>query len=75
MLVLSRQINQSIYIDGDIEIRVLPPDKRTGETRLGIIAPRSVRVHRRPEDYRPPVPVDVDNDESLSIMMESRHGN
>jgi carbon storage regulator CsrA len=44
MLVLSRKINESIVIDGQIKIEVL---KVKGNTiRLGITAPNEVRVLR-----------------------------
>jgi len=44
MLILSRKKNETIIIDGEIEIEVL---KIKGNTiRLGIKAPRSVRVLR-----------------------------
>lgn len=44
MLVLSRQLDQSIFIGDDIRITVV--DVRNGKIRLGIDAPRSVGVHR-----------------------------
>jgi carbon storage regulator CsrA len=44
MLVLSRKMNQTVIIDGQIEIEVL---KIKGNTiRLGITAPKSVKVLR-----------------------------
>ena len=45
VLVLSRQIDQSIMIGDDIEIVVV--DVRGGKVRLGITAPRHVSVHRK----------------------------
>ena len=45
MLVLSREIDQSIMIGDDIEIVVV--DVRGGKVRLGINAPRQVTVHRK----------------------------
>lgn len=44
MLVLSRKKNQSIVIDGNIEIEVL--QVKGNSIRLGIKAPRDVRVLR-----------------------------
>ena len=45
MLVLSRQLDQSIMIGDDIEIFVV--EVRGGKVRLGINAPRHVSVHRK----------------------------
>lgn len=45
MLVLTRKVNQSIIIGGDIEIVVL--EVRGEQVRLGIKAPRDVAVHRQ----------------------------
>jgi cytosine deaminase len=45
MLVLSRQRDQSVMIDDDIEVRVV--DVRGDKVRLGFIAPRDVTVHRK----------------------------
>ena len=45
MLVLSRQRDETIMIDDDIEITVV--DIRGDKVRLGINAPRSVQVHRK----------------------------
>lgn len=44
MLVLSRQCNQAIWIDDDVEIVVV--DARRGRVQLGITAPSHVRVRR-----------------------------
>ena len=44
MIVLSRKKNQSIIIDGNIEIEVL--QVKGNSIRLGIKAPREVRVIR-----------------------------
>jgi carbon storage regulator len=49
MLVLSRRIGESIIIGDDIVVTVL--DVRGDVVRVGIAAPRSVRVHRE-EVYR-----------------------
>lgn len=45
MLVLSRQINQSIMIGDDIEIVIA--DIRGDKVRIGINAPRVIPVHRK----------------------------
>ncbi|MHC4520205.1 MAG: carbon storage regulator CsrA [Planctomycetota bacterium] len=45
MLVLSRQVEQTIMIGDDVEIKVV--GIRGDKVRLGIEAPRSVTVHRR----------------------------
>ncbi|MBX3178576.1 MAG: carbon storage regulator CsrA [Candidatus Hydrogenedentes bacterium] len=45
MLVLTRKENESIMIGNDIEIKVL--DLKDNQVKLGIVAPRSVAVHRR----------------------------
>ena len=45
MLVLSRQKDESIIIGDDVEVTIV--DVRGDRVRLGIIAPRSVSVHRK----------------------------
>ncbi|HOZ47189.1 MAG TPA: carbon storage regulator CsrA [Candidatus Hydrogenedentes bacterium] len=45
MLVLTRRENESIMIGDDIEVKVL--DLKESQVKLGIVAPRSVTVHRR----------------------------
>ena len=45
MLVLTRKENESIMIGNDIELKVL--DLKDNQVKLGIVAPRSVTVHRR----------------------------
>lgn len=45
MLVLSRKTNESIIIDGVIEIKVIKIDGEVA--KLGIIAPASVPIHRQ----------------------------
>ena len=45
MLVLTRKEDESIMIGDDIEVKVL--DLRDNQVKLGIVAPRSVAVHRR----------------------------
>ncbi len=44
MLVLSRKLNESIHIDGTIKIKVISIGG--GRVRLGIEAPRDIRVIR-----------------------------
>jgi len=45
MLVLTRKEDESIMIGNDIEVKIL--DLRDNQVKLGIVAPRSVSVHRR----------------------------
>ena len=45
MLVLTRKEDQSIMIGDDIEVKVL--DLKDSQVKIGIVAPRSVAVHRR----------------------------
>jgi carbon storage regulator len=45
MLVITRKLDQSIIINGNVEVRVTGISK--DGVRLGIIAPREVEVHRR----------------------------
>ncbi|MBI5090848.1 MAG: carbon storage regulator CsrA [Candidatus Hydrogenedentes bacterium] len=45
MLVLTRKENESIMIGDDIEVKVL--DLKDNQVKIGIVAPRSVAVHRR----------------------------
>lgn len=45
MLVLTRKLNQSIVIDGTIEVVVL--EVRGEQVRIGIKAPKDVPVHRK----------------------------
>ena len=44
MLVLTRRLNETIVIDGTIRVRVL--GVHGGRVRLGVDAPRDVRVDR-----------------------------
>ena len=44
MLVLSRKITESIMIGDHIEVKVLGIDG--DQVKLGIVAPKSVKVHR-----------------------------
>lgn len=45
MLVLTRRENESIMIGNEIEVKVL--DLKDNQVKIGIVAPRSVAVHRR----------------------------
>ena len=45
MLVLTRKENESIMIGNDIEVKLL--DLKDNQAKIGIVAPRSVAVHRR----------------------------
>jgi len=45
MLVLSRKTNESIVINDDITVTVV--EIRGDKVRLGIVAPRTVEVHRQ----------------------------
>jgi carbon storage regulator len=45
MLVLGRELEESIMIGDDIEITVV--DVRGDKVRIGITAPREISVHRK----------------------------
>ena len=45
MLVLSRKKNESIIINGNIEIKIIETDD--GKVRIGIEAPKEIEVHRK----------------------------
>ncbi len=45
MLILTRKRNESIIIDDHIEVVVIEADD--GRVKLGINAPKSVKVHRK----------------------------
>lgn len=45
MLVLSRKKNESIIIDGKIEIKII--EAEDGRVRIGIEAPKSIEIHRK----------------------------
>ena len=45
MLVLSRQVDETIMIGDDIEVTVV--DIRGDKVRIGIVAPKEVKVHRK----------------------------
>ncbi len=45
MLVLTRRENESIMIGHDVEVKIL--DLKENQVKIGIVAPRSIPVHRR----------------------------
>lgn len=45
MLILSRKLEESIIIDGTIEIKIVSIDEN--RVRIGIKAPGNVEVHRK----------------------------
>lgn len=45
MLVLSRKKNESIIINGNIEIKIIESDD--GKVRIGIEAPKEIEIHRK----------------------------
>jgi len=45
MLVLSRKKNESIIINGNIEIKIIESDD--GKVRIGIDAPKDIEIHRK----------------------------
>lgn len=45
MLILSRKNEESIIINGNIEIKIL--DAANGIVKIGIVAPKNVEVHRK----------------------------
>jgi len=45
MLVLTRKEDESIMIGDNIEVKVL--DLKENQVKIGIVAPRSIPVHRR----------------------------
>lgn len=44
MLVLSRRLNETVVINGNVTVRVV--DISRGKVRLGIIAPKDVTINR-----------------------------
>ncbi|KPY55611.1 hypothetical protein ALO93_200196 [Pseudomonas amygdali pv. sesami] len=45
MLLLSRRVNESIIIDGEINVQILSACENSGYVRLGIEAPEVVNVY------------------------------
>lgn len=66
MLILSRKKEESLMIDGNIEIKVL--EVINGSVKLGIIAPKEVQVHRK-EVYDK---IKLENEESASGIKSIR---
>ncbi|OCS86803.1 carbon storage regulator CsrA [Caryophanon latum] len=64
MLVLSRKPNESIIINDNIEVKILSVDG--DQVKLGIVAPKSVEIHRK-EIYKQ---IREQNEEALSSNME-----
>lgn len=65
MLILSRCLNQKIIIDDNIQITVL--SVRGRQVRLGILAPKTVSVHRE-EVYQQIQEKEHNREEPLEIM-------
>lgn len=64
MLVLTRKEDESIMIGDNIEVKVL--DLKESQVKLGIIAPKSVAVHRR-EVY---LAIQAENAQAASAAQE-----
>ena len=47
MLVMERDIDESIIIDGNIEIKIVDVRRGGRIVKLGITAPKSIPVHRK----------------------------
>lgn len=45
MLILTRKKNESLIINGDIEITIVALDD--GKVKIGVDAPKSVEIHRK----------------------------
>ncbi len=45
MLILSRKKEESLILNGNIEVKIL--EVANGIVKLGIVAPRDVEVHRK----------------------------
>ncbi len=64
MVVLSRKLNESILIDGCIEIEIV--QIKGGKVRLGVTAPQTVEIRRNElESYADP-PVRTSGSQSRS---------
>ena len=76
MLVLTRKPEESIILDGNIEIKVLGIED--GKVKIGIKAPRDVDIYRKEiyleiqEENRQAVGKPVDTD-SLKDMMKKKN--
>jgi len=47
MLILNRRVGESIFIGDDIEITICPKNNYRGNIRLGITAPKEVKIVRK----------------------------
>lgn len=45
MLILSRKLDESIIINGEIELKIISIDD--GRVRIGVVAPQKYEVHRK----------------------------
>lgn len=61
MLVLSRKKDESIMINDNIEVKILAIDG--DQIKLGIVAPKSVKIHRQ-EVYEQ---IQQQNEEALNV--------
>lgn len=64
MLVLTRKINESIMIGEKIEVKILSVDG--DQVKLGIVAPKNVKVHRS-EVYKE---IQEQNKEALNVNLD-----
>ncbi|MEK4228428.1 carbon storage regulator CsrA [Solibacillus sp. FSL H8-0538] len=64
MLVLSRKKNESIIIGDQIEVRVLAVEG--DQVKLGIVAPKKVKVHRA-EIFEA---IQAQNEEALNVSTD-----
>ena len=51
-LVLTRKLGESVYINGDMEVKLLSMDKKRGQIKLAFTAPKDIAIVRK-ELYRP----------------------
>lgn len=65
MLVLSRKKNESIMIGDQVEIQILSIEG--DQVKIGIVAPKSVKVHRT-EVFEA---IKAQNEAALNISLES----
>ena len=56
MLVLSRRVGESIYIDGDIRVEIVKVNGN--RVKIGIEAPDEVRILRSELSDQPEIPAD-----------------
>lgn len=64
MLVLSRKVGESIMIGDQIEVKVLSVDG--DQVKIGIVAPKQVKVHRS-EIFEA---IQEQNKQSMNVSME-----